>query len=224
MPHWKDIPIQVIDFEGSSRTGIVEYGVATLHQGEITGTVTRLCAPSAPIPFLDTQCHGLRDADLAGTLPLSADWELFSGLRRSGLLAAHHAPTEHNLLRLVWPYPGAMPDHARSGAPAANDWGPWIDTHRIAIAWHPQPGDHKLSSLIGWFNLGKKLAQLTERYCPPARCRYHCALYDALASALLLRHLCAQPDKLNVTLETLVLDSLGGTRQAERMQGELGLF
>lgn len=224
MPHWKDIPIHVIDFEGSIRTGIVEYGIATLHAGEISSAATRLCRPTAPIPLLDTQCHGLRDDDLAHCKPVSADWEIFAPLRRSGLLAAHHSPVEQSLLKLAWPYPGAMPDYARPSQPALNDWGPWIDTYRIALAWHPRLPDGKLGTLITWFRLEKKLAALAEKFCPANRARYHCALYDALASALLLRHLCAQPDRLDTSLENLLQSSLGAARLADRMQGELELF
>ncbi|MDR2844944.1 MAG: 3'-5' exonuclease [Puniceicoccales bacterium] len=224
MPHWKNIPIHVIDFEGSTHTGVVEYGIVTLLNGEIISAVTRLCAPSAPVPRLDTQCHGLRDADLNGTDPMAADWELFAGLRRSGLLAAHHAPTENGLLKAIWPYPGAMPDHARADGGAVNDWGPWIDTYRITATWHPRLADRKLASLMEWFRLEKRLGQLSQCYCPANRHRYHCALYDALASAVLLRHLCAQPDKLDVTLEKLVLASMGSERHADRMQCELEFF
>jgi DNA polymerase-3 subunit epsilon len=224
MPFWKDIPVHVMDFEGSARTGVVEYGVVTLHGGEIVRARTRLCAAGAPIPRLDTQCHGLRDGDLAGAPPLREDWDFFSGLRREGLFGAHHAPTEHNLLKAVWPYPGAMPDHARPAAAAVNDWGPWIDTCRLASVLCPRLADYKLASLIDWFRLGKKLEQAASACCPVKRKHYHCALYDALAAALLLRHLCAQPGKTGVTLETLVLESMGGERHAERMQGRLDLW
>ncbi|MDR2981633.1 MAG: 3'-5' exonuclease [Puniceicoccales bacterium] len=224
MPNWKTIPIHVMDFEGSIRTGIVEYGIVTLLDGEITATSTRLCAPMASIPVIDTQCHGLRDSDLTMVEPVSNDWELFSGLRRTGVFAAHHAPVEQSLIKTVWAYPGAMPDHARPDGAAINEWGPWIDTCRLAATWYPRLADFKLSALVDWFRLEKKLEKLAAQFCPPHRSRYHCALYDALASALLLRHLCAQPDFLNVSVETLIRDSLRGSRQTERMQGELELF
>ncbi|MDR1497565.1 MAG: 3'-5' exonuclease [Puniceicoccales bacterium] len=224
MPFWKDIPIHIMDFEGSVRTGIVEYGIVTLHCGEIVGAWTRLCAADAPIPQLDTQCHGLRDGDLVGALPVREDWVLFSGLRRTGLFCAHHAPTEHRLLKAVWPYPGAMPDHARPDAAAVNDWGPWIDTCRLASALGKQVADYKLASLISWFCLNKKLEQSASVYCSSSRRRYHCALYDAIASALLLRHLCSQLGNGRVSLEDLVRESMGCERHAERMQGELDLW
>ncbi|MDR1818545.1 MAG: hypothetical protein LBR07_10385 [Puniceicoccales bacterium] len=250
-PHWKNCPIHVVDFEGSARTGIVEYGVATLLGGEVVAVSSRLCAAAAPIPGVDTQCHGLRDADLAGTAPFSDEWERFAGMRRGGMLCAHHAATEHNLLKRVWPYPGAVPDFSRAlpanrvgtaaaggavaaggtgdaaaGAvyPSVNDWGPWLDTCRLAAVWHPAARDFGLGALIKWFRLGDELESAAGALCPPKRARYHCAPYDALASALLLRHMCALPGKTDASLGKLVCDSLGFERQTEWMQTELELF
>ena len=46
---WSSVPIHVVDFEGSARTGVVEFGVATLLGGGVTldsregeGTTVRL--------------------------------------------------------------------------------------------------------------------------------------------------------------------------------------
>lgn len=223
MPHWKEIPIHVMDFEGGVRTGVVEYGVVSLLGGNIVGAQTRLCATNAPVPQLDTQCHGLCDADLANSPPMRTSWDYFANLRREGLFCAHHAPTEHGLLKAVWPYPGMMPDHAQASGTFANDWGPWLDTCRLAAAWQPRLGDYSLSALIEWFRLGKRLEQIAETLCPPHRKRYHCALYDALGAALLLRHLCSLPGRESFSLETLVRDSLSNARHADRIQGELDL-
>jgi DNA polymerase-3 subunit epsilon len=216
------IPVHALDFEGGARTGVVEYGVATFLNGEITSTRTRLCAATAPIPRVDTQCHGLRDADVAGAAPFSDEWELFSNLRRAGLFCAHHAPTELFLLKTVWPYPGAMPDHARPGE-ALNDWGPWVDTHRLALAWHPGLPDYKLEELIRHFGLQEELHALARQHCPPGRARYHCALFDALASAVLLRHFLATPSGAATTLERLICDSSGTARRSARQQTSLDL-
>lgn len=220
MPHWKDAPIHVLDFEGGTRTGVVEYGVATLFGGEVVATRTRLCAADAPIPRLDTQCHGLHDGDVANAEPFAADADTFLHLRETGLLGAHHAQVEQGLLKATWPYPRAVPDFASPESPPLVSWGPWIDTHRIAVNWHPAIGEHKLGSLIRWFSLEKRLERLAEKHCPPGRKRYHCALFDALAAALLLRHLCSSSERATVSLEVLVRDSLSGPRAAERMQGE----
>ena len=41
---------------------------------------------------------------------------------------------------------------------------------------------------------------------------------------VLLRHLCSASDRAVVSLETLVRESLAGSRAAGRMQGEFELF
>lgn len=224
MGTWRDIPIHIVDFEGGVRTGIVEYGVATLHGGDVVSARTRLCRAESPIPAIDTQCHGLRTEDVAAAAPFAADLEVFENLRARGLLGAHHAQVEQGLLKAARPYPRPAPDFGAPGAPPVVDWGPWIDTHRIAAAWHPTLAEHKLGSLVRYFALEKRLNALAEKHCPPRRAKYHCALYDALAAALLLRHLCAASDRAGTALDTLVRESLSGRRAAERMQGELDLF
>ena len=40
---------------------------------------------------------------------------------------------------------------------------------------------------------GVDLDQVAAQWCPPERCRYHAALYDALAGALLLARLVTEP-------------------------------
>ena len=81
---WHQVPIHVVDFEGGPRTGVVEFGVATLLGGEVVSVATALHAPRAAIPALDTQCHGLADRDLAGATPFEAEWERWASLRRTG--------------------------------------------------------------------------------------------------------------------------------------------
>ena len=66
---WSSVPIHVIDFEGSARTGVVEFGVATLLGGEVVSASTRLHASRVPVPAIDTQCHGLGAKDLKGLPP-----------------------------------------------------------------------------------------------------------------------------------------------------------
>ena len=94
---WHQVPIHVVDFEGGPRTGVVEFGVATLLGGEVVSAATALHASRAPIPALDTQCHGLAERDLAGARPFEDEWDRWLSLRRTGLLAAHNATVEHDL-------------------------------------------------------------------------------------------------------------------------------
>ena len=219
---WTSVPIHVIDFEGSGRTGVVEFGVATLLGGEVVSASTRLHAPRAPVPAIDTQCHGLGAKDLKGLPPFESEWDQWVSLRRTGLLAAHNASVESGLLRGTWSRPSAVPSFVGDAAAVA-EWGPWIDTCRLARAWAPSLGDFRLSALVSLLRLGPRLDALAAEHCPPSRRRYHCALYDALAAALVLRALCGLEGRSAAPLSLLVRDSVSAPAADDLMQGELGL-
>jgi DNA polymerase-3 subunit epsilon len=218
---WSEIPLHVIDFEGGPRTGVVEHGVVTLLGGEVRSTSTGLHAPLAPVPAVDTQCHGLSDRDLRSESPFSGEWSRWSELRRTGLFAAHNASVESGLLRATWARPPASPAFVAPEAVA--EWGPWIDTCRLARLWMPSLGDYRLSALIAVLRLGDRLESLSAVHCPPARRRHHCALYDALAAALVLRALCSIEGRSASTLAQLVRDGLPAAAAGEMHQGELDL-
>lgn len=219
---WTSVPIHVADFEGSARTGVVEFGVATLLGGEVVSAATRLHASRAPVPAIDTQCHGLGAKDLKGLPPFESEWDHWVSLRRTGLLAAHNASVESGLLRATWSRPSAVPAFVGEEVAVA-EWGPWIDTCRLARAWAPSLGDYRLASLVSALRLGPRLDALAAVHCPPRRRRYHCALYDALAAALVLRALCGLEGRSSAPLSQLVRDSMSAPAADDLMQGELGL-
>lgn len=218
---WSDLPLHVVDFEGSSRTGVIEYGVVTLLQKEIFSTATKTHTARTSISKLDTQCHGLNDRDLINLTPFESEWDYWLSLRRTGLFVAHNASVESQLLRLTWPRPSAVPS-LEEGVQTA-EWGPWIDSCRLARVWLPTLGDYKLASLIKLFKLQAQLDVLAEHHCPPHRRKYHSALYDALASALVLRTLCAGEGRSRLTVSQLMQDSLSLPAREDSMQGEFDL-
>lgn len=219
---WHQVPIHVVDFEGGLRTGVVESGVATLLGGEIVATATSLHAARAAIPSIDTQCHGLAERDLSGAPPFESEWDRWVSLRRTGLLAAHNATVEHDLLRGTWARPSVVPAFVGEAGEVA-EWGPWIDTCRLARAWAPSLGDFRLGQLVADLRLGARLDALAAQHCPPKRRRFHCALYDALAAALVLRALCGLEGRSQASLAQLVRDSVSAPAANDLMQGELGL-
>ena len=219
--HWRAVPIHVLDFEGSLAGGVVEYGVAVLQGGEVVETSTRLCRPSGAIRREDSAVHGICGADVAGAAPLADDWERFAGWRQRGPMAAHFAGTENALLKAVWPYARQSPDFSKPGQ-TTNNWGPWIDTGRLLPQLFRGIESAKLEDLVTQFALGSALAVLAEKHCPPARRRYHAALYDALASALLLRCALQRPEFEAATVSWLLeLSSLDPARRESLRQGEL---
>jgi len=215
------VPIHVLDFEGSRQSGIVEYGLVTLRAGRIEGTETRLCRATGTISDGDRLQHGISEAAVAGSEPFEADWELFAGLRESGPFCAHHAAVEDGLLRAVWAYGRRSPDFSEEGL-LTSGWGPWLDTLPLYRRVYPNLESYKLGDLVTLFELEGELESLADLHCPVRRARYHCALYDALASALLLKRLLELPELEAVSLRWLLQQSASSEAGREAMgQGEL---
>lgn len=200
-------PISVIDFEGSPRSGVLEYGVVVLKQGEIDACYSRLCAAKGRIGRDEWAVHKISSNDLNAAMPFAEEWALFAGLRQIGPLCAHNACVENSFLRAEWPYPRASPDFSSSAqAPYTKvaDWGPWLDTLPMCKKFYPGLESYKLEQLIDHFHLQDALNEVGQRHCPPGRNRYHCALFDALASTLLLQQILAALDATGCSIKALM--------------------
>jgi DNA polymerase-3 subunit epsilon len=182
--------IFAIDFEGNKRLGIVEAGVVRLRGGAVVDAWTDLFAPKADGSLWELRMTGLDRDDLEGR-PLfgSTAWERFRDWRRAGPFCAHNASFENNMLARTWPYPGEVPDFSHDYAEPRADWGPWLDTCTLGRRLRLASNDCKLETLTRFFSLETELTSLAERWCPEDRRGWHRALYDALASAVLLTHL-----------------------------------
>lgn len=218
---WIDQPVFFVDFEGSRISGILEYGVVTVLRGQVVETCTRLCCATGRVRAKDSAVHGLEADALAAHAPFADDWEYFASLRERGPLAAHYAGVENALLKSVWPYPRNSPDFARPGERVI-DWGPWIDSARLYAQLYPRFDSGRLESLVATVGLQAELDALAARHCPPDRRRYHAALYDALAGALLLASLARDPQLAQLTtMQLLALSTLDGEKRDALRQGEL---
>ncbi len=212
---WVEQPVFFVDFEGSRATGVLEYGVVTVVGEHVVDARTRLCRATARVSDEDAAVHGLRESDVAACAPFAEDFDFFASLRERGPLAAHYAGVENALLKSAWPYPRSSPDFARLAGSVA-EWGPWIDTGALYAQLYPKLVSLKLADLVTVCGLQAELAALTAAHCPPARCRYHAALYDALAGALLLASLAREPWLAELsTAQMLALSTLDpGKRDA----------
>jgi DNA polymerase III epsilon subunit-like protein len=175
---WHKHAIHCLDFEGSRRSGIVEYGLVTILDLEVVAMETRLCKASAPIPEMEAVT---RDKRLEGPF------------------AAHHAGVENGLIKSVWPFVTQCPNFITGALDV--DWGPWLDTCALYRALFPDLDSYNLSKLISNFDLNEKLESLAQRFCPESRKTFHCAPYDALASAVLILELQAYDELRALTLE-----------------------
>jgi DNA polymerase-3 subunit epsilon len=218
---WLEQPIHFVDFEGSHISGVLEYGVATVLGGRIVATHTQLCCAVGRVRPEDAAVHGLHEEMLRSQRLFSDDWEYFAGLRESGPLAAHYSGVENALLKSVWPYPRTSPDFARPGGRVI-DWGPWIDTARLYAQLYPQLASGRLEAIVAATRLQPELDALATLHCPPERRRYHAALYDALAGALLLASLARDPSLAQLsTTQLLALSTLDGAKRDALLQREL---
>jgi len=218
---WTEQPVFFIDFEGSLGSGVLEYGIVTLFGGAVTETRTRLCAATGRVRPGDVEVHGLTADRVAGLRPLAEDWDLFADLRERGPFAAHYAGAENALLKSVWAYPRSSPDFARSGERSI-DWGPWIDSARLYGQLYPRLESGRLETVIAACGLQEELDGLAASHCPPDRRRYHAALYDALAGALLLASLARQPQLEAMTvMQLLALSTLDAAKRESIVQREL---
>lgn len=218
---WTEQPIFFVDFEGSRTSGILEYGVAEVLGGKVVSAQTRLCRAMGRVQEQDSAVHGLREVALVAYAPFADEWEYFAGLRERGPLAAHYAGVENALLKGVWPYPRNSPDFARPGERVI-EWGPWIDSARLYAQLYPQLDSGKLEVLVTACGLQAELDALAATHCPSDRRRYHAALYDALAGALLLASLAREPRLAALTtMQLLALSTLDGEKRDALQQREL---
>ena len=211
-----DTPIHVIDFEGSRQSGVVEYGYVTLENGEIVDSQTRICAPVGTITDLDRGQHGISEKRASEHALFEVEWSLFARLRQTGAFCAHNASVEDGFLSDVWSCPRISPDFSKPGQVTAS-WAPWLDTLHIYRRVYPQLENHKLEALIEIFDLQATLDALAITICPTERCRYHCALYDALASTLLLRRLASEPTLKHASLRWLFIQSAASVASRDAM-------
>ena len=218
---WTEQPIFFVDFEGSRTSGILEFGVVELHRGKIVSTRTRLCRATGAVREEDAAVHGLRAPALAGLAPFADEWNYFLSLRELGPMAAHYAGVENGLLKGVWPYPRSMPDFARPGERVV-DWGPWVDTARLYAQLFPAFASGRLEALVAAAGAQAELDGLAALHCPAERRKYHAALYDALAGALLLAGLARDPQVAALsTMQLLALSTLDPRKRDALLQREL---
>jgi DNA polymerase-3 subunit epsilon len=139
-------------------------------------------AAGTPITWSARKVHGIRDEDLAGAPGLLDLWPELKRRLAGAVVVAHGKGTEKRFLR-------AFPGHG---------FGPWIDTLLLSRAAWPELPDHSLSALCE----ARGLAGEIQRRLPLRR--WHDALFDALASLLLLEHLVVSFRLEDQPLETLL--------------------
>ncbi|MBU61540.1 MAG: hypothetical protein CMI26_03440 [Opitutae bacterium] len=208
---WTRSKIAVLDFEGDAVSGVVEFGVVVIKGSKIISTETKQCRPLRQLHPKSIEIHGLKQRDLLGLEPFQQNQRFFAEMRNSvDVFCAHHASVEENLLKSTWPYRPIQNEKQ------SFDWGPWVDTLQLYKKLYPGIGNYSLGNLIDTFGLGDCLKNNALRTCPSGRQSFHCALYDTLASALLLTRLAEAPEISMGSLEWLIEKSNSGQKQSNR--------
>jgi DNA polymerase-3 subunit epsilon len=183
-----DCRFTAIDFEsaGAARgrtdvpvqVGLASWSAAARHGG----TFVSYLASESPITWSARKVHGIRDEDLAGAPGLLALWPELKSRLAGAAVVAHGKGTEKRFLR-------TFPGHG---------FGPWVDTLLLARAAWPEMPEHSLSALCDALGLSAAVQAML-----PGR-RWHDALYDAVASLVLLEHVIDRFDLAARPLDCLV--------------------
>ncbi|MDR0727388.1 MAG: hypothetical protein LBF26_00615 [Puniceicoccales bacterium] len=207
-----------IDFEGTTRDGVWEFGLVQLKQEEVVNPLTEICAVSAEASFFLRKSRKPTQPT-EGIKPFQRYFSLFKSLRRRGIFAAHRAQVELSLLRNSWPSPGFVPNFLNETIPSHGlTWGPCIDTFVLCRRYFPQLKTHTLRDAVESFALADELQTLVRKMCPPGRRTFHCALFDAIGCALVLRHILVT---IPLTLTQAMEHSLPCVRLQSQLQGNL---
>ena len=176
-----------IDFEsaGAARgktDSPVQVGLASwaLETGHTDAFVSYL-QTEGPVHWAAKKVHGIGPEQLTNAPSLLLLWPEFKRRLAGVVVVAHGKGTEKRFLR-------AFPGHG---------FGPWVDTLLLARAAWPDLTDHSLGALCETHGLSATIRELV-----PGK-SWHDALFDAVASLVLLAHLIE-----NHTLEDLRIESL----------------
>ena len=170
----RDTVFTAVDFESAGEAAgmtdaPVQAGMAAMHGTDIlTDSFFRTYInPGRPVTWAARRVHGITSEQLTAAPDLKSLWPEFRTRLTGRVVVAHAAGTEKRFLR-------AFPFHG---------FGPWLDTVQLARCAWPGLPDYSLGGLASALAFQPELDSL----CPGLR--FHDALYDSVASLLVLRSL-----------------------------------
>jgi len=173
-----------IDFESTghldhSGDEPIQIGIALMQGVDISPDhfFRSFIQPAKPRPISNAAraIHRIKDDQLEGAPTLIALWPTIRDALRGRVVVAHGAGTEKRFLR-------AFPMHG---------FTPWVDTLQIARKCLPKANDYSLGALLQKLNLEEEVADK----CPGLK--WHDALFDAVASLVLLRRMLQEKSASN---------------------------
>lgn len=188
MPLIRDCRFTAIDFESAGaapgRTDSpVQIGVAGWSSVDGHGSsFTSYLKTDQPVTWAARKVHGIGPEHLTDAPALLTLWPELKTRFAGAVVVAHGKGTEKRFLR-------AFPGHG---------FGPWIDTLLLARSAWPELPDHSLGAIART----RDLVPLIDALIPGRR--WHDALYDAVASLVVLSDLIGSFDLAAQPLELLL--------------------
>ncbi len=200
MPLVRHSRFSAIDFEsaGAARgktDSPVQVGLAlwTTENGHTDAFVSYLRV-NQPIQWAARKVHGIGPEHLADAPSLLLLWPEFKKRMAGAVVVAHGKGTEKRFLR-------AFPGHG---------FGPWVDTLLLARAAWPDLPDHSLGALCESHGLTAVIRTLVPEKS------WHDALFDAVASLVLLAYLIESHDLADHPVESLLHPDTSRWHQSKR--------
>lgn len=200
MPLIRHSRFTAIDFEsaGAARgktDSPVQIGIASWSAGAgHDDSFVSYLHTDQPIHWAARKVHGIGPEYLIDAPPLLMLWPEVKKRLAGSIVVAHGKGTEKRFLR-------AFPGHG---------FGPWIDTLLLARAAWPDLPDHSLGELCEMHGLTEDTRQLV-----PGK-TWHDALFDAVASLVLLAHLVESHDLTDQPVEILFQPDTSRWHQLKR--------
>jgi len=184
----RDTTFTAIDFEsaGTSRgqndapiqIGIACWSVAAAHHNIFVSYLHT----DQPIHWSAQKVHGITTAHLTDAPTLLSLWPDLKSRLTGNIVVAHNKGTEKRFLR-------TFPGHG---------FGPWIDTLHLARAAWPELAKHSLGQLCDTLHLTETIRSLVPEKT------WHDALFDSVASLVLLSHVIEVHDLSGEPTEVLL--------------------
>jgi len=197
MPLIRDCRFTAIDFEsaGAARgktdvpvqIGMSSWTVTDGHHDAFTSYL----ASDQPIQWSAKKVHGIGEVDLKDAPSLISLWPECKKRLGNAVVVAHGHGTEKRFLR-------AFPGHG---------FGPWVDTLQLSRALWPDLADHSLGTICDQLGLSPEIRQRV------AHKDWHDALFDAVASMVLLSHIIRLHDLADQNSEILQHPDTSNWRQ-----------
>jgi DNA polymerase III subunit epsilon len=124
------------------------------------------------ITWAAQQVHGITKEQLTNAPKLMLLWPDIKRRLNGNIVVAHGHGTEKRFLR-------AFPSHG---------FGPWVDTLHLARAAYPTLKDYSLGTICNELGIVDEI-NLHSESASPIKINWHDALYDSIASIILLKHI-----------------------------------